>query len=149
MVDVQLHTCTRFLPWFLSPSGMAGVGCFHPGEQQARGDLNTVFWYLKVATKWMTTLSPRGATWRRQRAMGTSCTRGRLHLNTGRKWFIVRTIPGGTSPGVWWSPHHRRISRCSWAGRWVISSRLPFPTKSLDLGELLGSLTPRGYSVVM
>lgn len=31
----------------------------------------------------------------------------------------------------------------------VISSRLHFPTKTLDLGELLGSLTPRGYSVVM
>lgn len=80
---------------------------------------------------------------------GYKLYQGRLHLNTGRKWFIVRTIPGGTSPGVWWSPHHRRISRCSWAGHWVISSRLPFPTKSLDLGELLGSLTPRGYSVVM
>lgn len=53
---------------------MEGFGCFHPGEEQARGDLITVFWYLKVAMKWMTALSPRGATWRRQKAMGTSYT---------------------------------------------------------------------------
>ncbi|KAK4815390.1 hypothetical protein QYF61_001378, partial [Mycteria americana] len=86
-------------------------------KRRLRGDLTTVFQYLKGGYK-----EDGGSLFTSSHMDKTKDNRYKLqwerfHLDIGKKFFTVRTFTGTTSPGTRWSPHCWNFSKWDWTER--------------------------------
>ncbi|GAB0204370.1 hypothetical protein GRJ2_002902600 [Grus japonensis] len=102
------------------------LGLFSLEKRRLRGDLITIFQYLKGGYK------EDGDFLFTRRNNGYKSLLGKFQLDARGKFFTMRIHIGIVAPRKWWIPQHWALLRFSWTGCWAILSRSCFCHERLE-----------------